>query len=145
MRRALEQAFIARAFDEIPVGCVIVRKGEIVGRGYNTREMFRSPLGHAEIGAIADAACRLKSKRLQDCVLYVTLEPCPMCAGAILESFIRRVVFGAYDPKLGACGSVMNVADYPGTSRRAYCTGGVLEKECSLILKRFFKKKRRDG
>ncbi len=146
MREAINMAFVALSREDVPVGCVITDKTGIVSCGFNTREFEKTPLGHAEINAIREASSVRKSKRLTGCTLYVTLEPCPMCTGAIIESFIDTVVFGAYDRKMGACGSVMNIADYPGLCRRVNVRGGILERECSFILESFFKKlRRRDG
>ena len=146
MHEALKEAFRAYSMNEIPVGAVIVDENGIVSRGANTRETEKTPLGHAEINAIKEAAAIKKSKRLNDCTLYVTLEPCPMCAGAILESAFKRVVFGAYDPKMGASGSVMDITDYPGICKRVLVKRGVMERECSFLLNSFFKKlRRRDG
>lgn len=145
MKRALELAKIAANKGDVPVGALIVHDGAVIAEGYNSREADKNPLGHAEINAIAAASNFLKSKRISG-TIYVTLEPCPMCTGAILESFLDRLVFGASDPKLGACGSVMNIADYPGSCRRVKVVRGVLEKESSELLSNFFKKlRRRDG
>lgn len=146
MHEAIKEAFNAYRMDEIPVGAVVVDASGIVSRGFNTRETEKNPLGHAEINAIKEASKLKKSKRLNDCTLYVTLEPCPMCAGAILESAFKRLVFGAYDPKMGASGSVMDITDYPGICKRVLVKRGVMEKECSFLLNSFFKKlRRRDG
>ena len=138
MRQALALAEEAAAAGEVPVGCVIVREGVVIGRGRNRREERRSALSHAETEAIAQANARLGSWRLEDCALYVTLEPCPMCAGAILNARIPRVFFGARDPAFGACGGVMNLfmEDFPHPPA---LVGGVLEEECRALLSRFFK------
>ena len=140
MKKALELARMAAAQGEVPVGAVVVKKstGEIVGRGFNRREYGRSPLTHAEIIAIDEASRRLGGWRLIDCELYVTLEPCPMCAGAVINSRIERVVFGAYDPKAGSCGSVTNLFELP-YNHRPELVGGVLESECAGVLSEFFK------
>ena len=143
MDAALELAKEAAADGEVPVGCVIVRNGQIVGRGRNRRETGKTALGHAEIEAIAEACQNLGGWRLWDCTLYVTLEPCPMCAGAILNARIPRVVFGASDAKCGACGSVcdlfqMDFNHHPET----VC--GVLEAESRELLSRFFKNLREE-
>ena len=141
MKEALRLAEEAGAIGEVPVGCVIVRNGEIIGRGKNGRETEKSALAHAEIAAIADACKNLGGWRLWDCTLYVTLEPCPMCAGAIVNARIPRVVYGASDEKCGATGSVcdlfsMNFNHHPETK------AGVLEEECKALLKDFFKRLR---
>lgn len=138
MRAALELALEAAEAGEVPVGCVIVKDGVIVGRGRNRREEKRSALSHAETEAIAQANAYLRSWRLDGCAMYVTLEPCPMCAGAILNARISRVFFGARDRNMGACGGVMNLfmEDFPN---RPALVGGVLEKECGEVLSRFFK------
>lgn len=122
---------------EVPVGAVIVKDGIIVSRGYNRRETDKNALCHAELEAI-DSACRtLGGWRLWQCELYVTLEPCPMCAGAIINARIRRVVYGAQDPKAGSCGSVANLFELP-YNHRPQLTGGVLEEECAAVLRNFF-------
>lgn len=141
MKEALRLAEEAGAIGEVPVGCVIVRNGEIIGRGKNGRETEKSALAHAEIAAIADACKNLGGWRLWDCTLYVTLEPCPMCAGAIVNARIPRVVYGASDEKCGATGSVcdlfsMNFNHHPETK------AGVLEEESKALLKEFFKRLR---
>ena len=137
MRKALLLAREAAEAGEVPVGCVIVLGAEIVGRGRNRREEKRAALSHAETEAIAEANRALRSWRLEDCVLYVTLEPCPMCAGAILNARIPRVFYGAKDRAFGACGGVMNlfmeVFPHPPA-----VVGGVLEEECRDVLSRFF-------
>ena len=137
MQQALSLAQQAGQAGEVPVGCVIVRKGEIVGRGKNTREADKSALAHAEIQAIDDACRNLGGWRLWDCTLYVTLEPCPMCAGAIINARIPRVVFGATDEKYGACGSVCNLfaMDF---NHRPEVTSGVLQEESQGLLREFF-------
>ncbi len=141
MLEALRLAEEAGGIGEVPVGCVIVKNGEIVGRGKNGRETEKSALAHAEIAAIADACKNLGGWRLWDCTLYVTLEPCPMCAGAIINARIPRVVYGASDEKCGAAGSVcdlfaMNFNHHPETQT------GVLEEESKALLKQFFKRLR---
>ena len=137
MRQALALAREAAAAGEVPVGCVIVREGMVVGRGRNRREDKRSAASHAEMEAIAQANETLGSWRLEDCELYVTLEPCPMCAGAILNARVRRVWFGARDRAFGACGGVMNLfmEDFPNPPA---LTGGILEAECQAVLSEFF-------
>ena len=143
MKKALELAQIAAEQGEVPVGAIVVKKstGEIVGRGFNRREYGRSPLTHAEIVAIDEASKRLGGWRLIDCELFVTLEPCPMCAGAMINSRVERVVFGAYDAKAGSCGSVIDLFELP-YNHKPELVGGVLEKECAGILSDFFKKLR---
>ena len=137
MRQALALAQEAAAAGEVPVGCVIVREGMVVGRGRNRREEKRSAASHAEMEAIAQANETLGSWRLEDCELYVTLEPCPMCAGAILNARVRRVWFGARDRAFGACGGVTNLfmERFPHSPA---LVGGVLEEECRLVLSQFF-------
>ncbi len=138
MRLALALAEEAATAGEVPVGCVILRDGQIVGRGRNRREEKQSALSHAETEAIREANLTLDSWRLDGCELYVTLEPCPMCAGAILNARISRVYYGARDERMGACGGVMNLymEDYPN---RPALVGGILERECREILGRFFR------
>ena len=137
MAQALALAEEAAAAGEVPVGCVIVRDGEIVGRGRNRREEKQATASHAEMEAIAQANERLGTWRLEDCELYVTLEPCPMCAGAILNARIRRVWYGARDPAFGACGGVLNLfmEDFP---HRPALVGGILGEECRGVLADFF-------
>jgi len=137
MRLAIEEARKAADLGEVPVGAVIVKDGEVVSAGHNTRETEKSALGHAEITAIQNACRALNGWRLQDCVLYVTLEPCSMCAGAILNARIRRVVFGADDEKAGCCKSVINLFDC-GFPFRPAVTSGVLQEECNRLLADFF-------
>ncbi len=137
MQQALALAREAAAQGEVPVGCVIVRGGQVVGRGRNRREQDRTALGHAEIEAIADACRNLGGWRLWDCTLYVTLEPCPMCAGAIVNARIPRVVFGAEDEKYGACGSVCNLFSMDFNHRPAV-TQGVLAEESRSLMQDFF-------
>ena len=141
MRAALELAEEAARAGEVPVGCVIVRDGQIVGRGRNRREEKRSALSHAETEAIAQANENLRPWRLDGCELYVTLEPCPMCAGAILNARISKVFFGARDRAMGSCGGVLNLfmEDFPN---RPAVVGGILEKECGEVLSRFFRELR---
>ena len=144
MREALELAKIAFAEGETPVGAVVVKKltGEIVGRGYNRRENAKSPLAHAEIIALDEASRTLGGWRVLDCELFVTLEPCPMCAGAIINSRIERVVYGAKDYKAGSVESVQKMFDL-GYNHKPEVTSGILEDECAEILSEFFKMLRR--
>ncbi|XOQ43021.1 MAG: tRNA-specific adenosine deaminase [Clostridium sp.] len=142
MREALLLAQEAAAQGEVPVGAVVVRNGEIVARGRNRRENGKNALYHAELEAI-DGACRaLGGWRLWQCELFVTLEPCPMCAGAIINARLRRVVFGARDPKAGSCGSVVNLFELP-YNHKPQLQGGVLAEECSALLKDFFRRLRK--
>ncbi len=142
MRQALQLAQEAGAKGEVPVGCVIVRNGKIVGRGKNNREEQKTALGHAELSAIADACENLGGWRLWDCTLYVTLEPCPMCAGAILNARIRRVVFGARDEKYGACGSVCDLFSME-FNHHPKVTEGVLAEESKALMQQFFENLRK--
>jgi len=137
MRQALRLAEEAAAAGEVPVGCVIVRDGQVVGQGRNRREEKQSTLSHAEMEAIRQANAALGSWRLEDCALYVTLEPCPMCAGAILNARIPRVFYGARDSVMGACGGVLNLfmEDFPSLPA---LVGGILEEECRAVLETFF-------
>ena len=138
MRQALALAQEAAAHGEVPVGCVIVREGRIVGRGRNRREEKQHTSSHAEMEAIRQANEALGTWRLDDCTLYVTLEPCPMCAGAIINARIDRVVFGARDPKAGSCGSVTDLFSLPYNHKPAV-QGGLLEEECGRVLSDFFR------
>ncbi len=141
MRLALEEAKRAAAAGEVPVGAVVVRGDEVIATGRNRREQDKNALAHAEIEAI-DRACRaLGGWRLWECELFVTLEPCPMCAGAIANARLRKVTFGAYDPKNGAAGSIFSLYDLPLT-HRPLAEGGLLEAECAGLLTRFFKARR---
>lgn len=137
MQQALELAKAAAAEKEVPVGCVIVCRGQVVGRGRNRRETGKTALGHAEIEAIAEACKTLGGWRLWECTLYVTLEPCPMCAGAIVNARIPRVVYGARDEKYGACGSVCNLFSM-GFNHHPQVEAGIMEEECRQLLTDFF-------
>lgn len=141
MEKALDQAHEAEKIGEVPVGAVIVRHGEIVSYGYNKRETDKNAIYHAEIEAIDSACKKLGSWRLLDCSLYVTLEPCPMCAGAIINSRIKRVIFGAKDSKAGSCGSIINLFDLP-YNHRPEIISGVMGNECQALLSDFFGKLR---
>ena len=141
MKAALTEAKKAYMIAEVPVGAVIVYNNKIIARGHNTRETNQSVLGHAEINAIKKASKKIGSWRLEDCDIYVTLEPCPMCSGAIIQSRIKNLYFGAYDLKGGACGSVLNLFEHP-FNHKVNVTGGVMEMECSRIIKDFFKELR---
>lgn len=138
MRHALELAAQASALGEVPVGAVIVRDGRILAQAFNLRETIHDPTAHAERLAIALAGRAIQSWRLEGCTLYVTLEPCAMCAGAIVQSRLDRVVYGATDPKAGACKSLYRLVRDPRLNHRAEVTSGVLERECSEILSLFF-------
>lgn len=141
MRAALEVAQKTASSGDVPVGCVIVRGGEIIAAGYNCRERDNNALNHAETVAIHEACEKLNSWRLDGCTLYVTLEPCAMCAGAIVNARIPRVIFGAYDPKGGAFGGLFDL-NLTGLNHRPEIIGGVMEGECSETLKEFFARKR---
>lgn len=143
MKLALEEAKKAEELGEVPIGAVIVKNGEIIGRGYNRREIDRDPLAHAEIMAIKEASRTLGGWRLLDTTLYVTLEPCPMCAGAIVQARIPRVVFGTYDPKAGCAGTLMNLLQEPRFNHQVEIKSNVCETECAEILRSFFKKLRK--
>lgn len=138
MREALKLAKKAAALGEVPVGAVVVYQERIIARGYNRREIDQNGLAHAELTAMLKACKKLRSWRLEDCTLYVTLEPCPMCTGAIINTRIPRVVFGASDPKGGAMGGVTDLTDHPW-NHRPTVEKGVLEEECAAVLKNFFK------
>ena len=142
MREALRQARKAYKLDETPIGCVIVHDGQIIGRGYNRRNTDKSPLAHAEISAIKKASRKLGDWRLEECTLYVTLEPCQMCAGAIIQSRVTRVVVGCMNPKAGCAGSVLNLLDVKAFNHQAQLTTGVLEEECSALMTGFFRELR---
>ena len=142
MREAIRQAKKAYKLDETPIGCVIVHNGRIIGRGYNRRNTDKSPLAHAEITAIKKASKKLGDWRLEECTLYVTLEPCQMCAGAIIQSRIPRVVVGCMNPKAGCAGSVLNLLDVKAFNHQSELTTGVLEEECSALMTGFFKELR---
>lgn len=138
MKEALKQAKKAYALGEVPIGCVIVHEGQIIGRGYNRRNTDKNTLAHAEITAINKASKKIGDWRLEECTLYVTLEPCQMCAGAIVHTRIPEVVMGCMNPKAGCAGSVLNILDMPEFNHQASVTRGVLGEECSEMLKTFF-------
>ena len=142
MRAAVREAQKAYALGEVPIGCVIVYQDKIIGRGYNRRNTDKSTLAHAEITAIRKASKKMGDWRLEDCTLYVTLEPCQMCAGAIVQARIKRVVMACMNPKAGCAGSILNVLDMPQFNHQVEITQGVLEEECSLMLTGFFKELR---
>jgi tRNA(adenine34) deaminase len=142
MHLALREAARALEHDDVPIGAIVVKAGELIGSGHNEREVRADPTAHAEVIALREAARTLGSWRVLDAVLYVTLEPCAMCAGAIVLSRIPRVVFGAEDPKAGAAGSVLNVLDVPELNHRPQVTGGLLAKESADLLRSFFAARR---
>lgn len=143
MRDAIKQARKAAKIDEVPIGCVIVYDDKIIARGYNRRNTDKSTLAHAEIIAIRKAAKVIGDWRLEDCTMYITLEPCPMCAGAIVQARIPRVVVGAMNPKAGCAGSVINLLQMDGFNHKAELTSGVLVDECRTMLQDFFKEMRK--
>ena len=143
MRLALEQAQAARDAGEIPVGAVIARDDDVIALGHNRRELDGDPTAHAEVVAIRAAAKRLGGRRLSGCTLYVTLEPCPMCAGAIVMAGLQRVVYGAADPKQGCAGSVYRITEDPAFTHYCPADGGVLADECAAVLDEFFEGKRK--
>ena len=138
MKEAIRQAKKAFALGEVPIGCVIVHEGKIIGRGYNRRNTDKNTLAHAEITAINKASKKIGDWRLENCTLYVTLEPCQMCAGAIVQARIPEVVMGCMNPKAGCAGSVLNILDMPEFNHQVAVTRGILEQECSDLLKLFF-------
>jgi tRNA(adenine34) deaminase len=142
MREALRQAKKAYDTDEVPVGAVVVREGKIIGRAYNQVELLKDATAHAEMLALTQAEAAVGDWRLTDCDLYVTKEPCPMCAGALVHVRIRRVIFGCADPRAGAAGSVLNLLQMPTLNHQCVITSGVLQNECAEILQDFFRKKR---
>lgn len=143
MREAIRQARKAEKIDEVPIGCVIVCEDKIIARGYNRRNIDKNTLAHAELSAIKKASRKLGDWRLEGCTLYVTLEPCQMCAGAIVQARIDRVVIGSKNPKAGCAGSVLNLLQVPAFNHQAALACGVLEEECSLMLSDFFRKLRK--
>ena len=142
MRAAFKQAEKAYALNETPIGCVIVHGGKIIGRGYNRRNTDKNPLAHAEITAIRKASRKLEDWRLEECTMYVTLEPCQMCAGAIVQSRLTRVVVGCMNPKAGCAGSILNLLDVKEFNHQVELTTGVLGEECSGLMKQFFRELR---
>ena len=142
MRAALKQAEKAYNLGETPIGCVIVHEDKIIARGYNRRNTDKNPLAHAEVAAIKKASKKLGDWRLEGCTMYVTLEPCQMCAGALVQSRIDEVVIGSMNPKAGCAGSVLNLLEVDGFNHKVKITRGVLEEECSAMLSDFFKELR---
>lgn len=142
MRAALKEAQKAEKLDEVPVGAVIVKDGKIIARGFNKNITASDPSAHAEMVALRRAAKKLGNYRLSGCTIYVTLEPCAMCAAALVHARIDKIVYAARDPKTGACGSIFNIARHDKLNHKIILEQGVLEKDCSQILKDFFKNKR---
>lgn len=147
MEMALDEAALAEAEDEVPVGAVILSldRQEVIARAHNQREQLQDPTAHAEIAAVTQAAAALKSWRLEKCILYVTLEPCPMCAGAIVQARLPVVVYGCKDPKAGACHTLYQITDDPRLNHRCQVVGGVYADRCAALLSGFFAKKRALG
>ncbi|TLY26613.1 MAG: nucleoside deaminase [Nitrospirae bacterium] len=144
MQLALEQARLAPARGEVPIGAVLVLDGQVLAQVHNFREVWQDPTAHAEVVAIREAATRLGTWRLTGTILYVTVEPCSMCAGAIIQSRVSRLVFGARDPKAGACGSVFNLPDERRLNHRVEVIGGIMERESQELMQAFFKRLRDD-
>lgn len=142
MKEAIRQAKKAYAIGEVPIGCVIVHEDKIIARGYNRRTIDKNTLAHAELIAIRKASRKLDDWRLEDCTLYVTLEPCQMCSGAIIQARIPKVVVGCMNPKAGCAGSILNLLDVPQFNHQAELVTGVLEEECSAMMKAFFRELR---
>lgn len=142
MKEALKQAKKAYALGEVPIGCVIVYEDKVIARGYNRRNTDKNTLAHAEITAINRASKKLGDWRLEDCTLYVTLEPCQMCAGAIVQSRITNVVMGCMNPKAGCGGSILNILEMPEFNHQVNVIRGIMEEECSQVLQEFFKELR---
>ena len=145
MSEALRLAAKAHKADEVPVGCVVVRAGKIIARAFNQVELLKDATAHAEMLALTQAEAAVGDWRLTDCDLYVTKEPCPMCAGAIVHTRIRRVIFGCADPRAGAAGSIINLLQLPQLNHRCQITAGVLQTECAAILQDFFRKQRQSN
>jgi tRNA(adenine34) deaminase len=142
MKAAIDEALKAEALTEVPIGAVVVQHGQIIGRGYNLRETLLDPTAHAEMIAIRQASEHLQSWRLLDCQLYVTLEPCPMCAGAIVQSRIPQVIYGTPDPKAGCAGTLMNLLQEERFNHRTAVVPDILQEECAALLTNFFRKLR---
>ena len=143
MKEAIKQAKKAAELGEVPIGCVIVKDGQVIARGYNRRNVDKSALAHAEISAIKKASKKLGDWRLEGCSLYVTLEPCQMCAGAIVQARVSEVIIGCMSPKSGCAGSVVNLLQMPEFNHQVFLVNRILEKECSEMLSEFFKKMRK--
>jgi len=142
MQEALKEAARALEEDEVPVGAVVVYQNRVIARGYNQIERLKDPTAHAEMLALTSATNYLGTKWLNEASLYVTIEPCSMCAGALVLARIKELYFGAKDPKTGACGSVVNIANHKKLNHRIKVKGGILEEACAILLKEFFRKKR---
>jgi len=142
MQAAIREALTAEENGDVPIGCVIVHKGGIIAKAHNQREQLTDPTAHAEMIAITQAASQLQSWRLHGCTIYVTLEPCPICAGALVLGRIDRLVYGCRDPKTGACGSLYNIVQDQRLNHRIEITAGVLEQDCSAMLSDFFARRR---
>ncbi len=143
MGEAYKEAILAYEKDEVPIGCVIVYNNKIIGRGHNLRMSKKNALFHGEIIAINEACKFMGDWRLEKCTLFVTVEPCPMCSGAILQSRIENIVFGTYNPKAGCCGSVINMMDNDSFNHKVNIISGIMEDECRNIMQKFFKKFRK--
>lgn len=142
MRLAIEEAVKAYDVEEVPVGAVVVKDDAVISKAFNMRETLNDATAHAEVLAVQRACIALNSWRLLDCTLYVTVEPCPMCAGALVNARVKRIVYGIPDLKGGACGSIINIVNNPSLNHRIEITGGVLEDECKKLMQDFFKKRR---
>jgi tRNA(adenine34) deaminase len=145
MQHAIDQAGIAEENGDVPIGAVIVHEGQVIGKAYNQREQLADPTAHAEIIALTQAAAFLESWRLGGCTMYVTLEPCPMCAGALVLARMDRLVFGCEDPKAGACGSLYDIVRDGRLNHRLEVTSGVLADDCAKLLQDFFQKRRKEN
>ena len=143
LEEAIKEAEQAAAIGEVPIGAVVVCNGEIVGRGHNLRERDNDPTAHAEICALRDAGKNLGTWRLENCTLYVTMEPCPMCCGALISSRVHSVVFGASEPKFGSAGSQLNLLQFPGYNHNVHIVGPIAQERCSQLMKDFFAQLRR--
>ncbi|HHX94219.1 MAG TPA: nucleoside deaminase [Clostridia bacterium] len=143
MREALAEAEKAQAKGEVPIGAVLVKDGEVIASGHNLKETLQDPTAHAEMIAIREAAGKLRSWRLDDADLYVTIEPCPMCMGAMLQARVRRVIFGAFEPKAGAAGSTVDLSVIRQFNHRIEVIDGVLEDECRRLMQEFFQRRRK--
>lgn len=143
MKEAIKQAKKAYAIGEVPIGCVIVYEDKIIGRGYNRRTIDKNPLAHAELIAIKKASKKMGDWRLEDCTMYVTLEPCQMCSGAIVQARMKKVVVGCMNPKAGCAGSILNLLQVEQFNHQVELETGILQEECSLMMKNFFKELRK--
>ena len=143
LEEAIKEAELAAAIGEVPIGAVVVCNGEIVGRGHNLRERDNDPTAHAEICALRDAGKNLGTWRLENCTLYVTMEPCPMCCGALINSRVHTVVFGASEPKFGSADSQLNLLQFPGFNHNVHIVGPIAQERCSQMMKDFFAELRR--